>query len=156
MGIVSSDSFGSDQNLTLRNMTIRKRHLVLVQIGISYGMPTKVTPHVQTGRADYFGPMVNLSARVAKNTKPGDIQLSSYPDLSQVLQFEDGRDHPSCFLKGMEFANEGKWVDIDLKDKGMRSFKGVKDKRRVFSVQVSSDPYSSGSSSSGSSPSLQL
>ena len=36
----------------------------IVQIGISYGMPTKVTPHVQTGRADYFGPMVNLSARV--------------------------------------------------------------------------------------------
>merc|ERR1711970_302854 len=120
--IVSSDSFGSDQNLTLRNMTIRKRHLVLVQIGISYGMPTKVTPHVQTGRADYFGPIVNLSARVAKGTKPGDVHLSSYEDLSETLRFGDDPDQQSCYLKGMEFANEGKWVDVDLNDEGMRSF----------------------------------
>ncbi|QDZ24719.1 adenylate cyclase [Chloropicon primus] len=140
-------SFFSTHNAFYK-MSLQMRHMVLVQIGICYGMPTKVTPHVQTGRADYFGPMVNLSARVAKNTKPGDIQLSSYADLSQVLGFGDDRDHPSCFLKGMEFANEGKWVDIDLNDKGMRSFKGVKDKRQVFSVQVSSDPYSLGSSPS--------
>ena len=133
--IVSSDSFGSDQNLTLRNMTIRKRHLVLVQIGISYGMPTKVTPHVQTGRADYFGPIVNLSARVAKGTKPGDVHLSSYEDLSETLRFGDDPDQQSCYLKGMEFANEGKWVDVDLSDEGMRSFKGVKDERRVWSIK---------------------
>merc|ERR1719181_2094758 len=93
--IVSSDSFGSDQNLTLRNMTIRKRHLVLVQIGISYGMPTKVTPHVQTGRADYFGPLVNLSARVAKGTKPGDLHVSSYTDLNSDDVLKPGPEHIS-------------------------------------------------------------
>ena len=35
----------------------------------------------------------------------------------------------------MEFANEGKWVDVDLSDEGMRSFKGVKDERRVWSIK---------------------
>ena len=134
-------SFFSTHN-AFHAVSLQMRHLVLVQIGISYGMPTKVTPHVQTGRADYFGPMVNLSARVAKGTKPGDVHLSSYEDLSETLRFGDDPDQQSCYLKGMEFANEGKWVDVDLSDEGMRSFKGVKDKRRLYSVKVSSDPYS--------------
>ena len=134
-------SFFSTHN-AFHAVSLQMRHLVLVQIGISYGMPTKVTPHVQTGRADYFGPMVNLSARVAKGTKPGDVHLSSYEDLSETLRFGDDPDQQSCYLKGMEFANEGKWVDVDLSDEGMRSFKGVKDERRLYSVKVSSDPYS--------------
>ena len=79
--------------------------------------------------------MVNLSARVAKGTKPGDVHLSSYEDLSETLRFGDDPDQQSCYLKGMEFANEGKWVDVDLSDEGMRSFKGVKDKRRVWSIK---------------------
>merc|ERR1711970_889063 len=49
-------SFFSTHN-AFHAVSLQMRHLVLVQIGISYGMPTKVTPHVQTGRADYFGPM---------------------------------------------------------------------------------------------------
>merc|ERR1712174_169289 len=130
-------SFFSTHNAFYK-MSLQMRHMVLVQIGICYGMPTKVTPHVQTGRADYFGPMVNLSARVAKGTKPGDVHLSSYTDLDtdDVLKpgleyiswrgdrsvgppssggSGDGDDgHQACYLKGMEFANEGKWVDINL------------------------------------------
>ena len=114
-----------------------------VQIGICYGVPTKVTPHVQTGRADYFGPLVNLSARVAKQTKPGDVHLSSYADLSQVPHSST-----SCYLKGMEFANEGKWVDIEFQDRGKKEFKGVRDRRRVYSVRISCDPFSNQSLSS--------
>ena len=61
---------------------------------------------MQTGRADYFGPMVNLSARVAKGTKPGDVNLSSYMDLGKMLSFGEDPSQPSCFLKGTEVGPE--------------------------------------------------
>jgi class 3 adenylate cyclase len=138
----------SSTHTAFPTMSMQMRHLVLVQIGICYGVPTKVTPHVQTGRADYFGPLVNLSARVAKQTKPGDVHLSSYADLSQVVH---DRSNTSCYLKGMEFANEGKWVDIDFQDRGKKEFKGVRDKRRVYSVRISCDPFSNHQSTSSSS-----
>jgi len=160
-------SFASKNNSMLtRNMSFQMRHLVLVQIGICYGMPTKVTPHVQTGRADYFGPIVNLSARVAKGTKPGDLHVSSYTDLNSDDVFKPGPEHISwrgdrsvgpssggdgddghqaCYLKGMEFANEGKWVDINLNDEGYFAFKGVKDKRKVLSVKVANHNFAASS-----------
>lgn len=133
----------SSTHTAFPTMSMQMRHLVLVQIGICFGVPTKVTPHVQTGRADYFGPLVNLSARVAKQTKPGDVHLSSYADLSQVPHSST-----SCYLKGMEFANEGKWVDIEFQDRGKKEFKGVRDRRRVYSVRISCDPFSNQSLSS--------
>jgi len=150
--------FSFSSTHTFPTMSMQMRHLVLVQVGICYGMPNKVTPHVQTGRADYFGPIVNLSARVAKQTEPGDIHLSSYTDLSHLLSagkdgtFGDDSDDlcgatgtastsSTCFLKGMEFANEGKWVDIQFQDRGKKEFKGVRDKTKVYSVQISSDPF---------------
>merc|ERR1712032_1372548 len=138
-------SFASTHH-SFPNMSLMMRHLVLVQIG----------------RADYFGPIVNLSARVAKGTKPGDLHVSSYTDLNSDDVFKPGPEHISwrgdrsvgpssggdgddghqaCYLKGMEFANEGKWVDINLNDEGYFAFKGVKDKRKVLSVKVASDPF---------------
>merc|ERR1712010_137690 len=162
--ISSADSkwYGASTRMFGGDVSFQMRHLVLVQIGICYGMPTRVTPHVQTGRADYFGPIVNLSARVAKGTKPGDVHVSSYTDLNSDDVFKPGPEHISwrgdrsvgpssggdgddghqaCYLKGMEFANEGKWVDINLNDEGYFAFKGVKDKRKVLSVKVASDPF---------------
>lgn len=32
-------------------------------MGVYSGTPTRVMPHTTTGRADYFGPMVNRAAR---------------------------------------------------------------------------------------------
>lgn len=34
-----------------------------VRIGLYRGIPTRVVPHSTTGRADYFGPLVNRAAR---------------------------------------------------------------------------------------------
>eukprot|EP01026_Neomeris_dumetosa_P051023 TRINITY_DN4484_c0_g1_i1.p1 TRINITY_DN4484_c0_g1~~TRINITY_DN4484_c0_g1_i1.p1 ORF type:complete len:834 (+),score=115.70 TRINITY_DN4484_c0_g1_i1:327-2504(+) len=34
-----------------------------VKFGLYEGMPTQITPHTTTGRADYFGPLVNRAAR---------------------------------------------------------------------------------------------
>ena len=45
----------------------------------------------------------------------------------------------------MEFANEGKWVDINLNDEGYFAFKGVKDKRKVLSVKVANHNFAASS-----------
>lgn len=34
-----------------------------VRMGVYRGQPTRVVPHASTGRADYFGPLVNRAAR---------------------------------------------------------------------------------------------
>ena len=36
-----------------------------VKMGLYRGAPTRVMPHSRTGRADYFGPLVNRAARRA-------------------------------------------------------------------------------------------
>ena len=35
---------------------------VRVKMGVYEGVPTKLMPHTTTGRADYFGPLVNRSS----------------------------------------------------------------------------------------------
>ena len=54
-----------------------------------------------------------------------------------------------CYLKGMEFANVGKWVHINLNDEGYFAFKGVKDKRKVLSVKVANHNFASFESQQG-------
>ncbi|UPQ97700.1 adenylate cyclase [Chloropicon primus] len=44
-----------------------------VKMGIGYGYPYYSMPHPTTGRADYFGPIVNAVARVKEVAKPGQI-----------------------------------------------------------------------------------
>lgn len=127
-----SDDMDSFESRIYPTMSMQMLHLVLPQIGICYGMPTKVTPHVQTGRADYFGPMVNLTARVAKRTPPGEINLN-------CEEFKGGSMSLRCFLKGTQVDNEGKWVDIELDDLGKKELKGVREKRRVFAVRMKED-----------------
>lgn len=69
-------------------------------IGIETGEPTSVTPHCTTGRADYFGQIVNQTARIAKSAQDGQILLGprawtrieehQYPTLSlDTLSVED-------------------------------------------------------------------
>uniref|UniRef100_A0A7S3Q0D2 Guanylate cyclase domain-containing protein n=1 Tax=Chaetoceros debilis TaxID=122233 RepID=A0A7S3Q0D2_9STRA len=46
-----------------------------VKIGIHYGQFTSMGPHKVTGRADYFGPVVNRSARIAATSEKGQLRL---------------------------------------------------------------------------------
>lgn len=41
-----------------------------VKMGIYRGRPTGVSPHVTTGRADYFGPFVNRSVQLSAASGP--------------------------------------------------------------------------------------
>jgi len=115
--------------------SLQMKHLVLAQIGIVYGCPTKVSNHVMSGRADYFGPIVNLTARVAKSTEPGEVHMSSYEKLPSSSK------NRACILRGSEFPDGDHSVDISILDYGKHGFKGVQDKHTLYAVKVTSDPF---------------
>jgi hypothetical protein len=47
-----------------------------LKIGIHTGIPESVSPHVTTGRANYFGDFVNKTDRIAGCTQGGQVMLS--------------------------------------------------------------------------------
>jgi class 3 adenylate cyclase len=47
-----------------------------IKMGVGFGQPYYSMPHPNTGRADYFGPVVNMVARVKQAAKPGQILLA--------------------------------------------------------------------------------
>jgi hypothetical protein len=46
-----------------------------IRMGIETGVPVSVSPHKTSGRADYFGNIVNQTARIAKAARGGQILL---------------------------------------------------------------------------------
>ncbi len=42
-----------------------------VKMGLYHGVPTKIVPHTTTGRADFFGPLVNRAARTCHAAAAG-------------------------------------------------------------------------------------
>lgn len=42
-----------------------------VRMGIYRGSPTRIVPHTSTGRADFFGPLVNRAARLCHAAAAG-------------------------------------------------------------------------------------
>jgi class 3 adenylate cyclase len=61
----------------------------LVQIGVHEGIFTSMGPHQMTGRADYFGKVVNRAARIAGAAKSGQVFVgvvgSDKPELEPQL-----------------------------------------------------------------------
>lgn len=49
------------------------RDTIMFKVGIVSGPFTSMGPHRITGMADYFGPIVNRTARVAMNCEPGQV-----------------------------------------------------------------------------------
>ncbi|OQR97989.1 hypothetical protein THRCLA_06812 [Thraustotheca clavata] len=46
-----------------------------ISMGVETGVPVSVSPHKSSGRADYFGNIVNQTARIAKASRGGQILL---------------------------------------------------------------------------------
>lgn len=65
-----------------------------VKMGIELGVPVKIVPHSSTGRADYFGNIINLTARIAKAAHGGQVVMgeAAWRDLTsqgdRILQGE--------------------------------------------------------------------
>ena len=57
---------------------------IRVTVGISHGSPSRLSIHPTTGRADYFGSVVNLSARLASAAHGGQILLEGSPSIDFV------------------------------------------------------------------------
>eukprot|EP01025_Chloroclados_australasicus_P040045 TRINITY_DN41664_c1_g1_i2.p1 TRINITY_DN41664_c1_g1~~TRINITY_DN41664_c1_g1_i2.p1 ORF type:complete len:361 (+),score=34.23 TRINITY_DN41664_c1_g1_i2:61-1083(+) len=56
-----------------------------VKIGIYQDVPTEVEPHSTTGRADYFGPLVNRAARFCHAAAHGGQVVLQSDQLDQIL-----------------------------------------------------------------------
>lgn len=56
-----------------------------VKIGIYQGNPNRVVPHSTTGRADYFGQIVNRAARYCHGAAQGGQVLCNYNDFKEVM-----------------------------------------------------------------------
>jgi class 3 adenylate cyclase len=58
----------------------------LIKVGINEGSFTSTGPSPKTGRADYFGTVVNRAARVAVAAEPGQAWLGTMTDEIPILE----------------------------------------------------------------------
>lgn len=103
---------------------------VTVKIGIHAGRFTSMGPHTVTGRADYFGPVVNRCSRVANSANGGEARLGlALEDASQEII-------PPDFGNG---------IDVRFVDRC--KFKGVNVDMAVFSCHsIDQEGHLNGSS----------
>lgn len=90
----------------------------LVKVGILAGSFTRMGPHPTTGRADYYGPVVNRAARVAAAAFPGEIYLG----VSTAID-------PSA----LELQPPDLGPSVALESRGLRSLKGVSEPIALYS-----------------------
>ncbi|GIM09453.1 hypothetical protein Vretimale_13299, partial [Volvox reticuliferus] len=57
-----------------------------IKAGVYQGMPTRVSPHSTTGRADYFGPLVNRAARYCHAAAQGGQVIASRCLVEEILR----------------------------------------------------------------------
>ena len=98
-----------------------------VRIGIACGIPTSKAP-LNTGRADYFGTIPNLAARLMSLAQSGQVLFdgAKLPSLRPVNPIT-WRDEVGI-LPGNELNPEG----IELTPLGQFQIKGLEDLRSVF------------------------
>jgi class 3 adenylate cyclase len=86
-----------------------------VSMGFAFGKPTFRKPLQSTGRADYFGPLPNLSARVLGQAQPGQV-LFDGESLDLGVRYANG--HATMSLDGLDER-------ISLHVIGMSKLKGI-------------------------------
>jgi class 3 adenylate cyclase len=89
-------------------------------IGVFEGSYTSRGPHVTTGRADYFGTMVNRTARVAAAAHPGQVLFGS--DVSDKA-------HDSLDIRNS-------CAHVELIRLGAYAFKGIEDPLVVHELRM--------------------
>lgn len=95
-----------------------------VRIGIACGVPMSKAP-LNTGRADYFGTIPNLAARLMSMASPGQTLLDAAKiSTLRSLQWRDD----AALLPGNAIMQEG----IELLPLGQFAVKGLEELRTVF------------------------
>jgi len=100
-----------------------------VKMGIAFGKPAYGKPHSRTGRQDYFGPVVNLAARIAKEAKPGQVLLDSEGVSESGDSIVFTREDEEVIPLARRGAGETR---IALTRLGMFQFKGFRNAREVL------------------------
>ncbi|KAJ9461723.1 Adenylate cyclase [Diplonema papillatum] len=113
----ASDSERSDDQPERRQTTLFKG--LRVRMGVHMGTPSCALDPV-TSRMDYFGPMVNLAARVSGQSKGGQV-LISQTVYQQVYDAELNCIKNAC-------------VPAELSFRGLRTFKGISKPIAVYQV----------------------
>lgn len=103
-----------------------------VRIGMASGIPSSKAP-LNTGRADYFGTIPNLAARLVNIACPGQILLdaSKIDTLSSVIWVEG-----KAYMSGGNYHIKGERISdgIYLTPLGQMKIKGFEDLRSIFQV----------------------
>lgn len=112
---VTASGFG-ESSLLWRGLRVR--------IGIACGVPTSKAP-LNTGRADYFGTIPNLAARLMSIAQPGQVifDAAKLPTLKS-LQWRDD----TGVMPGNEAFAEG----LEVTALGQFAIKGLEELRSVF------------------------
>ena len=109
-------------------VTSRLKGQCVLAAGMHVDTPTEIRPHDTTGRADYFGTVVNASARVHSQARKA-VGFG----LSQVFLTRAVRADADAQLRGSEFisASQG----LEYTSFGTATLKGFKDPVELFNVQ---------------------
>ncbi|GAX81538.1 hypothetical protein CEUSTIGMA_g8966.t1 [Chlamydomonas eustigma] len=75
------------------------------RVGVFRGTVDRVTPHVKSGRADYFGQPVNRAARLMSAAHGGQV-LCERGVMEEVAREWRKRLQPNSFMNGSEFPPE--------------------------------------------------
>uniref|UniRef100_K3X0W4 Guanylate cyclase domain-containing protein n=1 Tax=Globisporangium ultimum (strain ATCC 200006 / CBS 805.95 / DAOM BR144) TaxID=431595 RepID=K3X0W4_GLOUD len=92
-----------------------------MSMGIEVGVPASVSPHKTSGRADYFGNIVNQTARIAKAASGGQILIGG--DAWNVFSSLQHRNTPIAKSDPLEDI-PGSTI-FQFKMHGYYSFKGI-------------------------------
>eukprot|EP00455_Lapot_gusevi_P049603 TRINITY_DN7065_c0_g4_i1.p1 TRINITY_DN7065_c0_g4~~TRINITY_DN7065_c0_g4_i1.p1 ORF type:complete len:173 (-),score=68.61 TRINITY_DN7065_c0_g4_i1:188-676(-) len=104
---------------------------IRIRMGIHTGFPNCRRNPV-TGRMDYFGPVVNLSARISDTAHGGQIVCSDEVKEALTQAIDESN---------ANFSRQAKDFNPIATDMGMHSLKGIKELVKIW--QVSSQALSS-------------
>jgi len=95
-----------------------------MSVGALSGGYTSRRPHATTGRADYFGTIVNRTARIAAAAHPGQVLLGGENPLGDVtmVQAVDGAPPVGFNLNATSAASSSTW---ELERLGAFALKGI-------------------------------
>lgn len=110
-----------------------------VKIGMAYGKAGQKKPLI-TGRADYFGSLANVAARVMALARPGQVMIHSGTGfVSEEIEWIDQNYGILKFEKPLTFEEDGvDEVAIEISKMGMFLLRGVNELKLIFQAQPAS------------------
>lgn len=98
-----------------------KELMFSMSMGIETGVPASVSPHKTSGRADYFGNIVNQTARIAKAAHGSQVLIGG----DAWNAFSSGPYRSQVVLKSDTLSEVAGTTIFQFKSHGYYSFKGI-------------------------------